>query len=86
MAFRGASRSSRLSVAISTDVPGVTYTYGFDGLGRPISMPTAGSGTSSYISGVTYNEAGQPLQITTGNPQVTAETRAYNNIDRKSVV
>jgi RHS repeat-associated protein len=55
----------------TTEVAGTSYVYGFDSMGRPNTM-------TGYIDGVTYNAAGQPMAITTSNPQVNAETRVYN--------
>jgi hypothetical protein len=55
----------------SFETAGASYTYGFDSMGRPNTMP-------GYITGVTYNAASQPTAISTSNPQVNAEARAYN--------
>jgi len=39
---------------------------------------SSGGGATSWISGVSYNEAGLPTAITAGNAQVAGESREYN--------
>ena len=51
------------------DVPGETFAYGYDAMGRPATM-TSGGGATSWISGVTYNHLGMPTAITAGNASV----------------
>ena len=60
----------------SFETAGASYTYGFDAMGRPNTMTRARA--SALISNVTYNAASQPTAISTSNPQVNGESRAYN--------
>ena len=60
----------------TTEVPGVSYAYGFDAIGRPKKM-TQGGGATTLISDVAYNAASQPTAIVAW---VNAETRAYKPI------
>jgi len=64
----------------NTEVAGDTHNYGFDGMGRPVTMnSTSFNGVQTpWISGVSYNAASQPTAITTSNAQVAGESRAYN--------
>ena len=58
------------------ETAGVSYTYGFDAMGRPKTMTQGGATT--LISDVAYNAASQPTTIAAGASWVTAEARAYN--------
>ena len=73
----GQSYPGAIPVGGTVDVPGETFAYGFDAMGRPATM-SSNAGATSWISGVTYDGLGMPTVISTTNPQVAGETRNYN--------
>lgn len=53
-----------------------TYSYGVDGEGRPIS---ASQGTTNFVTGVTYNNASQPLTVSLYNNDGDQDQYTYDS-------